>query len=392
MISISDKTKCCGCSACAQRCPKHCISMLEDSEGFLYPVVKIDDCINCGICERVCPIINQGSERVPVRCYAAKGKDEIIVNKSSSAGVFSLLADKIIKRGGVVFGAQFNQYWDVVHSHTETLDGIDPFRGSKYVQSRIGSSFQEVETYLKQGRYVLFTGTPCQIAGLKRFLGKEYENLIAVDVVCHGTPSPIVFRSYLRSVLGLKPSIEVLSEKEAARITSFFFRDKHLSWEQYCVNIIGLSNAGNQTTLVNEKYTEDPYMQAFLFNYMLRPSCYNCPARKGKSGSDLLIGDFWGISRIYPDFYSPKGVSLSLVYSEKGLSLFDDLDLCKMAVSYEDTKGNRNIEFNEIRPHEREAFFINFSKFGIRAIKWYNWFFKHSTIHRVLRRFTRWFN
>lgn len=391
MISISDKTKCCGCSACAQRCPKHCISMLEDSEGFLYPVVKIDDCINCGICERVCPIINQGSERVPVRCYAAKGKDENIVNKSSSAGVFSLLADKIIKRGGVVFGAKFNQYWDVVHSHTETLDGIDPFRGSKYVQSRIGSSFQEVETYLKQGRYVLFTGTPCQIAGLKRFLGKEYENLIAVDVVCHGTPSPIVFRSYLRSVLGLKPSIEVLSEKDAARITSFSFRDKHLSWEQYCVSIIGVSNTGNQTTLVREKYTEDPFMQAFLFNYMLRPSCYNCPARKGKSGSDLQIGDFWGIGSLYPSFYSTEGVSLVMAYTERGRDLLDGLCLDKLEVRYEDTKGNRNIEYDVNRPKERDSFFMDFSKNGIGTIKKYNRMFVPSFIKRMYKRIIRCF-
>ena len=363
--------------------------MHEDSEGFLYPVVTIEDCINCGICERVCPVINQGTERIPVRCYAAKGKDEIIVNKSSSAGVFSLLADIIIKRGGVVFGAKFNQYWDVVHSHTETLDGIDPFRGSKYVQSRIGSSFQEVEAYLKQGRYVLFTGTPCQIAGLKKFLGKAYDNLIAVDVVCHGIPSPIVLRSYLRNVLGLRPSIEVLSEKEAARITSFSFRDKHLSWEQYCISIFGLSNTGNRTTLVCEKYTENPYMRAFLYNYMLRPSCYNCPARKGKSGGDLLIGDFWGISSLYPSFYSTEGVSLVLAYTERGRALFDGLCLDKLEVSYEDTKGNRNIEFDVSRPKERDSFFMDFSKYGIGTLKKYNRLFVPSFIKRVYKRIIR---
>ena len=365
--------------------------MHEDSEGFLYPVVKTEDCINCGICERICPILSQNSSRIPIKCFAAKGKDEEVVRKSSSAGIFSLLADYIIKKGGVVFGARFNQFWEVEHSYTETLEGISQFRGSKYVQSKIGGSYQETENYLKQGRTVLFTGTPCQIAGLKKYLRKEYDKLFAVDVVCHGTPSPMVLRSYLRNVLNLKPSTEILSEEEATRISSFSFRDKHYSWERFCVKIDGLDEEGNNTVLVHNLYTQDSFMQAFLHNYMLRPSCYNCPARKGKSESDLLIGDYWGISRLYPDFFSSKAVSMVLAYSQKGLALFDDLDLDKMEVPYESTKGNLPIESDVSKPKERAPFFNDFSNQGIQAIYKYNRLFNPSIIKRAMKRFLRWF-
>lgn len=198
MISINDKKDCCGCAACVQRCPKQCITLHEDNEGFLYPQVDESLCIDCGLCEKVCPVINQADERTPLGVYAAKNPNESVRMQSSSGGVFTMLAERIIDEDGVVFGACFDERWEVVHSYVETKEALAKFRGSKYVQSKIGSTYQQVEGFLKSGRKVLFSGTPCQIAGLKKYLRKEYDNLLAVDFICHGVPSPGVFRTYLQ--------------------------------------------------------------------------------------------------------------------------------------------------------------------------------------------------
>lgn len=167
MISIKDKQDCCGCAACVQRCPKQCITLHEDNEGFLYPQVDESLCIDCGLCEKVCPVINQADERTPLGVYAVKNPNESVRMQSSSGGVFTMLAEHIIDEGGVVFGACFDECWEVVHSYAETKEALAKFRGSKYVQSKIGSTYQQAEGFLKSGRKVLFSGTPCQIAGLK---------------------------------------------------------------------------------------------------------------------------------------------------------------------------------------------------------------------------------
>ena len=183
MLQIINKEDCCGCSACVQICPKCCISMYEDNEGFLYPEINKDICVNCHLCENVCPVLHQGNPHQTLRTYAAKNKKEDIRSQSSSGGVFSLLAEYIIDRGGVVFGARFNEKWEVIHDYVEVKEGIAAFRGSKYVQSQIGDSYKKVEFFLKQSREVLFSGTPCQIAGLNYYLRKKYDNLLTVDLV-----------------------------------------------------------------------------------------------------------------------------------------------------------------------------------------------------------------
>ena len=197
MIQLNSKYDCCGCSACAQSCPKECIIMRADEEGFLYPQIDTDTCINCGLCERVCPVINQSLPQKPHSVYAAKNKNEDIRLKSSSGGLFTLLAERTINNGGVVFGAKFNDDWSVIHDYTETIDGIKIFRGSKYLQSNTNICYKSVRKFLKEGRKVLFSGTPCQIAGLHLFLNKEYPNLTTVDIICHGVPSPLVWHKYV---------------------------------------------------------------------------------------------------------------------------------------------------------------------------------------------------
>lgn len=314
MINITDKHNCCGCSACAQRCPRQCILMQEDDEGFLYPHVDDNTCIDCGLCEKICPELNQIAERKPLECYAAKNPDEEVRSKSSSGGIFLPLATAIINEGGVVFGAKYNEKWEVVHASAHTIQEIDAFRGSKYVQSKIGSTFIEVEVYLKQGRKVLFSGTPCQIAGLKNFLHKEYSNLIAVEIICHGVPSPLVWREYLASNFSTN------------NIKSINFRDKRIGWKSYGMCITTVDNKG-ATSCYFQRSIENPFMQLYLKHLIMRPSCSNCPSKSGKSGADIILGDFWGITNYSKKFTDDKGTSAFIALTNKGIELFSKLDV-----------------------------------------------------------------
>ena len=204
MIHITDKKKCCGCSACVQRCPKQSIRLEEDTEGFLYPKVNEETCIKCGLCEKVCPILNQ-ADKLPVQeVLAVKNPDEEERMNSSSGGVFLPLARKVINKGGVVFGAVYDESWEVHNVYAEKIEAVAyPMMGSKYLQSRIETAYRDAERFLKQGREVMFVGSPCQIAGLRTFLrNKEYPNLLAVDFLCHGVPSPGVWRRYLAGTYG----------------------------------------------------------------------------------------------------------------------------------------------------------------------------------------------
>ena len=199
MINIVSEQDCCGCSACAERCPKSCISMLEDQEGFLYPVVDKEKCVNCHLCEQVCPVLDKTEAYSDSFAYAAKNRNEDERLNSSSGGLFIVLAKYFLVHGGIVFGAVFDSNFEVYHTYSSDLDGVKPMMRSKYVQSNIRSSYIDCENFLKQGKKVLFTGTPCQIDGLRHFLKKEYDNLLMVDVICHGVPSPGVWRRYLRA-------------------------------------------------------------------------------------------------------------------------------------------------------------------------------------------------
>lgn len=330
MIQIKDKSACCGCAACVQRCPKQCISLKEDKEGFLYPIVDKNTCINCGLCEKVCPIIGPNDPREPLKVYAAKHKDDEIRMKSSSGGIFTLLAEQIIDEGGVVFGSRFDEYWEVMHDYTETKEGLAVFRGSKYVQSRIGNTFQQAENFLKQGRKVMFTGTPCQIAGLKRFLRKEYENLLAVDFVCHGVPSPKVWRMYLDETLARQGigKNTVLSHAMLRQkfIRSVEFRSKSTGWKKFSFALTltkASADGEGNSVLLSSIFEENLFMQAFLNDLILRPSCYQCVCKAGRSGADITMGDFWGIEKIRPELDDDKGCGLVLDYSNFNFSTFE---------------------------------------------------------------------
>ena len=368
MIDIKEKKNCCGCEACVQRCPKSCITMREDNEGFLYPEVDKNICIDCGLCEKVCPVINQAEERKPLAVYAAKHKDEQIRMASSSGGAFTAIAESVIDEGGVVFGAKFNQDWDVVHSYTETKEGLGAFRGSKYVQSRIGESYKEAEGFLKAGRKVLFSGTPCQIAGLKRFLRKEYDNLLTVDFICHGVPSPGVWREYLKEETarqcGEKNSVlqRPIHERNAL-IEGISFRDKRLGWKKFSF-VLALSttngSGAKNTVLLSEPLNKNIFLRGFLADLYLRPSCHACPSKSFKSRSDITIGDFWGVQNVMPEIDDDKGVSVVMVNSEKAGTLVEKILIEKFFVKYDDVLPyNRAIELSTKYTIKRDSFFLN---------------------------------
>ena len=350
MIDITDKSKCCGCTACVQRCPKQCIVMHEDKEGFLYPKVDTAKCIDCGLCEKVCPVLNVADDRLPQKVLAAKNKNEQIRKTSSSGGIFTILAEQVINDGGVVFGVKFNDKWEVVHSYTETIDGLAAFRGSKYVQSFIGDSYKKAEIFLKNGRKVLFSGTPCQISGLKHYLRKEYENLLTVECVCHGVPSPKVWREYLK---------EVKANSGATSIQDVCFRDKSTGWKGYSVSY-KCKCKQDLYKLYSAQYYDNPFMRAFLGDFILRPSCYSCVAKAGSSGADIALADFWGIENVLPEFDDDKGCSLLIDYSgrapyENGCELF--------AASYDDAvKYNPAVVRPVNKPLNRYFFFHRLNK------------------------------
>lgn len=325
MIEIQNKKDCSGCSACANICPKNCIKMERDEFGFAYPKVDTDLCINCGRCETVCPIINPAKENNPLSVKGAKNRDESVRQTSSSGGTFFELANGIISRGGIVYGCALDFELVARHIGVETVEGLSALKGSKYVQSDVGTTYREVKKHLVAGREVLYSGTPCQIAGLKNYLGKSYDNLLLIDVLCHGVPSPGVFADYL----------DYLSERFGAKPISVNFRNKEKSWKRLYFEV-KFDNGKRYFTFCGY----DGYMSMFLNNISLRPSCYDCRFTSVNRQGDITLGDFWGIGKRYPERDDDKGISLIILNSEKGerahaeiadrISAFDaDLEVAK---------------------------------------------------------------
>lgn len=324
---------CSGCAACKAVCPKACITMEEDAMGSKYPVVETSKCIDCGSCVRVCPFINSAAEVAPVKCFAAVNCDDRVRLKSSSGGVFNALARSVVSSGGVVVGAVFDKDWMVEHVSAESMDGVARMMGSKYTQSDTLTTFVETRKHLLSGQTVLYTGTPCQIAGLNHYLRKNYDNLITVEVICHGVPERGVWREYLKELLA-RPTGEragkntvlqpPLKEKDVV-IDDIFFRDKRNGWKKFGFALLLASASGGKKNSVlppvYQSFQENAFMKAFLNNWSLRPSCYACKVKSGKSHADLTIGDFWGIERtdIMPD--DDKGVSAIVCRSDKGLAI-----------------------------------------------------------------------
>jgi len=346
-LKITQINNCIGCHACMNRCPVKAISMNEDKEGFLYPKVNENKCLQCGLCETICPALNMGETIKPLTIYAAKNNCDEERLKSSSGGIFPLLAKKIMENDGIVFGACFDEEWNVKHTYIQRVEDISMLCGSKYVQSTIGNSYAAVEEFLKMGKIVLFTGTPCQIMGLKSFLQKEYSNLFTVDLACHGVPSPKVWRKYLAEICPHN------------QIESINFRDKRNSWSAFHITI----TEKTKKDVLSECYTKNNFMRGFIQNLFLRPSCHQCPAKQFKSKSDMTLGDFWGIQNFYPNFNDEKGVSVVFINTEKGKSLFDNLAVTTVETNYEKTISANYIVEKSVKMHpKRKVFFQLFNQ------------------------------
>lgn len=346
-IVAAGSDKCCGCTGCASVCPKACISMDVDKEGFRYPAVDADRCVDCGACVKVCPFAAPHAPRRPAEVYAAWNKDAAVRRLSSSGGVFTLLAERTIREGGVVFGARFTPDWRVEIAPAESVEGLAAFRGSKYLQADMGEAFPQVRKFLRDGRKVLFCGTPCQVAGLRHFLRKGTDNLLAVDFVCHGVPSPKVWEKYL----------DEIATAGRRAIADVQFRDKPNGWKRF--NFTLNYDDGTKAWPVSSFFGANHYMRAFLQDMTLRPSCHNCQAKAGRSHSDITIGDYWGVGDAHPRMDDDGGTSLILVNTDKGRAALDftQMELCPS--TYADAlRGNTSIE-RSVTPHPRRQEFFD---------------------------------
>lgn len=296
------KELCNGCGTCALKCPKNAIKMVEDGEGFLYPHINEEKCINCGLCEKVCSNFNKAVQESVA--YIAINNNEKELKNASSGGMFYILAKYVIENNGVVFGVTYDKELNVIHKYAETLEDCKQFCGSKYVRSDLKNTYKETEKFLKDERVVLYTGTACQISGLKNYLGKEYDNLILCDILCHANPSPKVFKLYKKN----------LEKKYSKKVKEIKFRSKENGWRNQTPIIV--FNDGN-------KLEENTFFNAFVKEMINRPSCYSCVFANKLRISDFTIADFWGIEKVKPNLDSTKGVSLLTVNSEKGKKLLN---------------------------------------------------------------------
>lgn len=307
MQLIKNKDNCFGCSICAIKCPQQAIRMRSDSMGFIYPDIDESKCIDCGLCSNICTI-NSTHDKSAItvkKVYACRLIDRKELTKSQSGGAFWALAKNIIERGGVVYGAAFLNDFSVVHIRTTTLEEMEKLRGSKYVQSDIQYTLDSIKADLKSKLTVLFTGTPCQIAGLRKFIGPaESENLYTIDLICHGVPAPFVWKDYVKWI----------SKRHEGIITDCLFRDKSFGWGSH-IETFKFTNG--------TKISKHLFRDLFYNHFIIRESCHNCPYTNLNRGSDITIGDYWGWEKVSSQFNDQRGVSLVLINTNKGQNLFE---------------------------------------------------------------------
>lgn len=332
MIEIKDKKNCTSCSACYSICPKNAISMIEDKEGFKYPVVNKEKCIKCGLCKKVCPIMNKPKNikrEASPDIYAAISNNQELRLDSTSGGIFSELAKNIYKKNGYVCGAIFNNSNLVEHKLSDDIKDLENIRSSKYLQSDMHDTFKMIKEKLEQNKLVLMCGSPCQIAGLYNFLGKEYENLYTCDFICRGMNSPKIFKGY----------IDNLEEKYESKVKKIKFKNKIHGWHNFSTKI----DFENGKTYIGGRYI-DSYMLGYLkYNAFMRPACYDCKFKGLPKNSDITLADFWGIEKIDPNMDDNKGTSMILINSEKGKTLFEEISkniTCKKIESEDVFKDN----------------------------------------------------
>ena len=369
IVLFDNKQNCCGCGACQTICPHQAITMEPDEQGFVYPKINPRDCVECGACIRVCPLRSPELGTVK-HTYAAAICDKDQIQKAASGGIFSAAAICILEDGGAVFGAEltFSQgHADVHHIMIEDKQELWKLQGSKYVQSAVGETYRQAKCCLEQGRKVLYSGTPCQIAGLKKYLRKEYSNLYCIDLICHGVPSQAFFDGY----------IQQLKKRYRGEVVSYRFRDKTKGWGS---NILLEINDGKKTRKVYKKAMAQSYGAFFLRSKIYRDSCYCCPFAGPRRPGDLTIGDYWGIAQEHPelknnpDYAEQNGVSCLLVNTEKGAELMQRMgnsihitpsEIAKVA------KHNAQLKSPSVKPEERQVILQLYQNHGYAGVEQY---------------------
>lgn len=359
MPRLCDQTHCTGCTACFSVCPKHAIQMKYDSEGFLYPVVDENLCVSCNLCEISCPVLNHPPQNTyQTKAYAAICTREEIRQQSTSGGVFTLLAEWIFDRGGVVFGAEYNEDFSVSHCVITQEDNLQKLRTAKYAQSTLDDTFAKVQEELKSGKYVLFSGTPCQVSGLQAYLKKPCERLITVDVVCHGVPSPKVWQHY----------IDYRREHDApgCKIDTINLRSKVTGWPGYSVCF-----SYRNGTCYSAKNNEDPFLRGFVGDYYLRPSCYECDFKGISRNSDFTLADYWGVWSQLPEYNDGKGTSLVLLHSSIAQQIWSQIqtDLrCQELDPLKAVEENPSALRASRKPQNREDFWDRYETEDFTAL------------------------
>lgn len=352
---FTNKNECCGCSACARCCPAGAVTMAADSEGFLYPQIDGARCTDCGICQKVCAFKKVSSDKISaLAAYAAKHKDDAVRQTSTSGGVFTALSDVILNKGGAVYGAAYADSMQVKHERADTKARRDAFKGSKYAQSDLGDIFSRVERDLADGKAVLFSGTPCQVDGLRSFLrrkpGIDERNLTLCDIICYGVPSPLIWKEH----------VHFLEKKHKSRLTSYSFRSKKYGWNKPVEEGVYQNGFADSKSLVSQIF-----MRLFYQGRIFRPSCHVCPYTRIQRPSDITIADFWGVEKTMPDFHDQNGVSLVLVNSEKGRELLDaaacDIELL---AADKDTCMRHNLQNPSHAAPDREQFWTDYRDNG----------------------------
>lgn len=373
VILFNTKEECCGCGACMNVYPKNAIAMKEDEYGFIYPQIDESLCIGCQQCKKVCSYQNEYPENEPLEVFAAVNKDETQLMKSASGGAFTAIATKFLNEKGVVFGATLtfeDGNANPHHTYIESLNNLSSLQGSKYVQSSIEFCYKNAKRFLHEGRKVLFSGTPCQIAGLYGYLGKDYENLLTIDVICHGVPNAKLFNDYLQN--------EKMS-KSADKVIDYSFRDKTKGW-----------GMNTRLDLMKSDHTKTVYSPARLKSYntffldgdIYRQNCYSCKYAGKKRVSDLTIGDYWGIEKEHPElltskaFDEKKGISCVLANTNKGQVICKDLSNLSLASSSFDKVSKKNGQLNRPTKHseKRETILDIYRENGFLYLN--KWFLK----------------
>lgn len=377
------KENCCGCGACACKCPQKAIKMQSDEYGFLYPAIKMELCISCGICKAVCPIQNSTILCTPQAAFAVQAKDEELLTRSSSGGAFATLAREILRNGGAVVGCaiDFTQEGAIPrHTLIFSEEELPRLQGSKYVQSIMGDIYHRVEMVLQSGKTVLFSRTPCEVDALQKYLGKAYTNLLTIDVICHGVPSSTMFADYVR----------LLEKRLCGKAIDFHFRDK-LQGQNFTGSITVLNSSGNLRihTLMGNRSS---YYRLFLESQTYRNSCYYCKYAGNRRPSDITIGDYWGIEVQHPECLAAyggaireeKGISCLLVNTPKGNSTIERLknDAHIVCSGHEQVaKENKQLQ-SPSQPHKnRKQIMEIYRKFGYSAVD--AWFLCHAVLKKI---------